>query len=246
VFNIIAYIFEGCFVFLFAFITLKFLTFLRVLSSTIRGRYRERGFIFTPFWHDPAHCLGLSPVGVPYTAFIALATAVAGFAFLHRLQLLSEVGSGWSGYVQDLKTLLAGDWSVLVPLLRWSSITTGMFAMLVTLTIPAGVIAYFPLYQIRRLIQREIEDENDVYQKKKELATTDEQRAELAERHRILKSTNVWPNGDATAYLSMSIWVSLFAAAIYPPLLALGVAWLVLHSGLLLKRKLFPRFAVDD
>jgi hypothetical protein len=246
VFDVIAYLFEGLFVFLFAFVTVKFFAFLQVLSSTIHRRYQERGYVFTPFWHDPARRLGLSAVGVPYTAFISLATAVTGFAFLHRLQLLSEMNGGWPQYVRDLEAFVAGDWSYAAGLARISTVTTGMVAMIVGLTIPAGVIAYFPLYQLRRRIQREINDENDMYPLKRQLAKTNEERAELAERHRVLKSTNVWPNGDDTAHLLMSIWVSLFGAAVYPPFAIIGGFWVILHCGLLLQRKLFPRAKAVD
>lgn len=236
-FDVIAYLFQAGFVFLFAFITFKFLAFLQTLSYTIRDKHAERGYVFTPYWHDPLRRLGLGPLGAAYTTFIGLALAMALFAALHRIQLLIEHGGGWSAYGKDLAALLQGDLSLLWALGRWSSVSSGIVAMLVALVIPAGVIAYFPFYQLYRFIKRQIRDENDAYPVKVKLAKTAEERTELAARREALEATNVWPNGDAAGQRSILLWLILFVAAIYPPSLLLTVPAFGLPLALAMIRK---------
>jgi len=245
-FDVVAYLFQANFTFLFAFITFKFLSFLKILSRTVRGLHNARGYVFSPSWDDPERRLGLSALGLSYTAFILLALAVNLFAFLHRIQLISELGGGGAGYWDDLANLIEGGQRLhqLAALARWSAMTSGFIAMLVALVIPLGVIAYFPLFQLRRFLGRQIARENDVFALKLRLAKTSAERDELSARHQALKRTNVWPNGDAVAYGSMVIWLVLFGAAIYPPVLLAG--GVVIGAGGIaasVRKALFPRSA---
>jgi hypothetical protein len=214
---IIAYLAQTLAIFLFAFVTAKFFVFLKILSRTVRGRHEKAGYAFVPNWSDPDHRMGLYPLAASYNAYSAKALAATAFAVFHRLCELGQHRGGILPYLSQLRVALAGfDPQALVDLGRWSSMSRGMWTLLLCLSLPAGVIAYFPLSSVRGYLRRFIakrREELDARLRYADDPAREELKAELAQ----LQVADVWPNGRRASVGSMAAWSVLFLTALYPP-----------------------------
>ena len=106
---------------------------------------------------------------------------------------------------------------------QWQTIDAGLWALLIFLTLPLVVGAYFPLWTLRRYVRKRRDDlwteSARAHESAKERG--DEAEAEkLAKKMKQLEGTQLWPNGDASGWRLLLGSVMIGIGAWAPPLCA--------------------------
>jgi len=229
IFDLLAYSIEAVVIFIGFFFVLKFWLFLSAFSRTFRDD--RTGYEFQPLVYDPDRRLGLRPLGAFMNLYLSLVIVFELYILGRRLQLIGKHGQySITNYLTTLfdgarsfRTILNQD------LYQWHTIDAGLWALLIFLTLPLVVGAYFPLWTLRRYVRGRRDDLWSecarAYEGAKEAG--DEAEAQrLLQRMNLLQHTQLWPNGDARGWRLLTLSVAIGLAAWAPPfcvwLLAVG------------------------
>jgi hypothetical protein len=109
---------------------------------------------------------------------------------------------------------------------QWQTIDAGLWALLIFMTLPLVVAAYFPLWTLRRYVRKRRDDlwKESVRGHDEAVERGDDiEAARLWKKISQLKSTQLWPNGDSEGWLLLSGSVAISIAAWAPPF----CAWLI-------------------
>jgi hypothetical protein len=236
-FDVVAYSAEGLAIFLGFFFILKFWTFLMVFSDSLR--HTNVAFEFDPLVHDPEQRLGLGPLGEFMNVYLTLVIVFEFYILGRRLQLIGK-GSDFT-ISTYLGALTSGAQSVANALsnvlnakfYQWNTIDFGLWLLLICLTLPLIVGAYFPLWTLRRYVARrrnELWDESARAHEDAKRGGKDAEATKLKIRMKQLEHTQLWPNGDMLGWHLMAISVAIGLAAWAPPLCAYLIALAVVFN----------------
>jgi len=220
-FDLIAYAIEAFAIFIGFFFVLKFWMFLSVFSRTIRDDSSE--YKFNPLLHDPDRTLGLRPLGAFMNLYLLLVIIFEIYVLGRRLQLIGKAGEfTLSTYLTALVPGTPLLKNLLDPkMYQWPSIDAGLWALLIFLTLPLIVGAYFPLWTLRRYVRKRRDDlwaESARKYEEAEERGDEAEAATLAKRMTQLKGTQLWPNGDALGWRLLLGSILIGIAAWAPPL----------------------------
>lgn len=227
VFDILAYSIEALTIFLGFFFVLKFWTFLHVFSRALRDSGIP--YEFEPLVHDPDGRLGLRPFGDFMNVYLLLVIIFEVYVLGRRLQLIGKGGAyTLSGYLTALVDGAREFANVVkTDLYQWGTIDAGLWALLIFLTLPLIVGAYFPLWTLRRYVRKRRDDlwmrSARAHEEARERGD-DLEAEKLAKRMAQLKGTQLWPNGDATGWRLLLTSIAIAVAAWAPPLCAALIA----------------------
>jgi hypothetical protein len=200
-------------------------------------------FRFNPWWSDPWDRMGLAEVGRLFTGFLFVAVLFQLYVFGHRLQLVARAKIDLLQYAREIKehpTDLGNLWRHA----DFWTCTTGMWLLLIFVLLPVVVISWVPLVRFRRYLQGVIEEDHRSLQADLERFAegSNERKVALREWEEVNRA-NIWPNGDFTGWVFLTLMVVLTVAAWFPPVvgyLAVGGGGALLVkflSGLRGKRK---------
>jgi uncharacterized membrane protein YhaH (DUF805 family) len=226
-FDVVAYTAEGLAIFLGFFFILKFWLFLKIFSDSLRDD--AVGYEFNPLVHDPDRRLGLRPLGAFMNLYLLLVIVFETYVLGRRLQLVGKSGLfSVSAYLSALASGARGVKNLFDPrMYQWNTIDTGLWLLLIFMTLPLIVGAYFPLWTLRRYVRKRRDDLWAESARAHEEAMTqgDEvEAAKLAKQMQVLEDAQLWPNGDATGWRLLAVSLALGIAAWAPPLCAALVA----------------------
>lgn len=241
-FDIVAYLFQGAYMFLAFYWVAKcgffFFTFAKMVW--------KKKYKFNPMDSHPSLRMGLRPLSPFFNNFLVMTSLFLAFILYHRFQLMrrdchlafpdfvSQVLHGMkdASFILDFNQKIYG----------LECLDTGMTLLLVFLVIPIVVIASFPLGIFRHYAaERRDEKLQELGAKLQEALEGDPNSQananlvkSLDDRIKRLQKACVWPNGDRAALYFLGTIVVLALGAWLPPLLvilgATGLGGIVLHE----------------
>ncbi|MCU1231188.1 MAG: hypothetical protein JWO97_4072 [Acidobacteria bacterium] len=225
-FDLLAYSVECFVIFVGFFFVLKFWFFLNIFSRALRDESTD--YTFNPLINDPDQRLGLRPLGDFMNLYLFLVIVFEAYVLSRRLQLVGKSGDfTLSGYVTALadRAHLLGN-ALSERMYQWHTIDAGLWALLIFMTLPLIVAAYFPLWTLRRYVgkrrldlwEESVRDHDEAVKREDDIEA-----ARLWKKMSQLKSTQLWPNGDSEGWLLLSGSVAISIAAWAPPF----CAWLI-------------------
>lgn len=226
-FDVLAYAMEALVIFIGFFFVLKFWLFLSLFSSTLRDE--TSGYTFRPLVYDPDRRLGLRPLGAFMNLYLLLVIVFEVYVLGRRLQLIGKAGEfSVSGYITTLAAHASTLRNVVDPrMYQWGTIDAGLWALLIFLTLPLIVGAYFPLWTLRRYVRKRRDnlwaDSARAHEEARERGD-DGEAEKLAKRMSLLEGTQLWPNGDARGWRLLAASLAVGVAAWAPPLCASLIA----------------------
>ena len=242
-FDIVAYVFQGAYMFLAFYWVAKcgffFFTFAKMMIW-------NKKYEFIPMDSHPSLRMGLRPLSPFFNNFLVMTSLFLAFILYHRFQLMqrdchipfpdfiSQVLHGMkdASFILDFNQKVYG----------LECLDTGMTLLLIFLVIPIVVIASFPLGILRHYAaERRDEQLQELGAKLREALAGDpnnEANAKLVknldDRIKRLQNACLWPNGDRAALYFLGTIVVLALGAWLPPLLvilgATGVGGILLHE----------------
>jgi hypothetical protein len=245
-FDVVAYSVEAFAIFVGFFFVLKFWLFLNVFSSSFRKENTD--YRFNPIVTDPDRRLGLRPLGDFMNVYLTLVLIFEFYVLGRRLQLIGKAGDySLSTYITALSSGVHNLNNILDPrMYQWATIDAGLWALLIFLTLPLIVGAYFPLWTLRRYVKRRRDELWIESARAHEIACEagDEAEATKLKAHMdSLRETQLWPNGDARGWWLLTASLTVALAAWAPPLCA---SLLALAVGLGLVKWTTARFLRDQ
>jgi hypothetical protein len=220
-FVVVAYACEALTIFIGFFFVLKFWLFLNVFSETLRDE--GTGYEFRPLVYDPDRRLGLRPLGAFMNLYLLLVIIFEVYILGRRLQLIGKVGDfSLSAYLTKLASGASSFVQIFDPrMYQWHTIDAGLWALLIFLTLPLVVGAYFPLWTLRRYVRRRRDNLWEESARAHEMARErgdDAEAEKLARRMTQLQGTQLWPNGDSRGWRLLAVSIGVGVAAWAPPL----------------------------
>lgn len=225
-FDLLAYSVECFVIFVGFFFVLKFWFFLNIFSRALRDDSTD--YTFDPLIYDPDQRLGLRPLGAFMNLYLLLVIIFEAYVLGRRLQLIDKAGDfTLSAYV----TALADRGHLLANVLsdqmyQWHTIDAGLWALLIFMTLPLIVAAYFPLWTLRRYVRKRRDNlwaESARAHEEAKKRGDDIEAANLIRKMSQLESTQLWPNGDSEGWRLLATSAAISVAAWAPPL----CAWLI-------------------
>lgn len=242
-FDIVAYLFQGAYMFLAFYWVAKcgffFFTFAKMMVW-------KKKYKFIPMDSHPSLRMGLRPLSPFFNNFLVMTTLFLAFILYHRFQLMQR--DCHIAFPDFVSQVLHGmkDPSIVLNLghkiYGLECLDTGMTLLLVFLVIPIVVIASFPLGILRHYATEQRDEKLQELGVKLEKALTDETADQananlvknLDDRIKRLQNACVWPNGDRAALYFLGTIVVLALGAWLPPLLvilgATGLGGILLHE----------------
>lgn len=219
-FDLLAYSVECFVIFVGFFFVLKFWFFLNIFSRALRDDSTD--YKFDPLIHDPDQRLGLRPLGNFMNLYLFLVIVFEAYVLSRRLQLIGKAGdftlSGYVTALTDHEHFLSNALSD--RMYQWSTIDAGLWALLIFMTLPLIVAAYFPLWTLRRYVRKRRDDlwaESARDHEEAKERGDDVEAARLVKKMSQLKRTQLWPNGDSVGWRLLTVSSAISLAAWAPP-----------------------------
>lgn len=220
-FNTVAYAMQTAMVLSFVIFFIRLAQFFYFFS----GALRSSGFTLVPWYGDPMKRLGLGPLGNTYNLFLTLILTFETYVAAHRLQQIALIrGIPISDYARELLAVSSRPASWLDPAVHHFETTdVGTVVLMVAVVLPIILVCWFPLLQMRGYVQaRKLELTKEFAKKRREADEDGDEKeaARYARQMEILDSSNVWPNGDATAQRFLAAMGVMWLGAVFPVVFA--------------------------
>lgn len=240
-FDIVAYLFQGAYIFLAFYWVAKcgffFFTFAKMMVW-------KKKYKFIPMDSHPSLRMGLRPLSPFFNNFLAMTTLFLAFILYHRFQLMQRCHIAFPDFVSQVLHGMKDPSFILdfnQKIYGLECLDKGMILLLVFLVIPIVVIASFPLGILRHYAAERRDEKLQELGSKLQVALAGDPNEEanaklvknLDDRIKRLQNACVWPNGDRAALYFLGTIVVLALGAWLPPLLViLGATGL---GGILLR-----------
>lgn len=223
-FDVLAYGFEGFYVFLGFFWVGKYWLYLKTFADLMIPAGTP--YKFVPKVANRSLNLGLKPIGTLYNGFLVVTLLFYVYVVYHRFQdipiLCQNDFKSVSEYLMALFKVYKNPASLLDgKIYALACLDSGLWILLAGVLIPLFVIVYFPLLRLRRYIEARRYDEmftieNDL---NSALEQGDQERAkELRRQKRQLERAPIWPNGNVAGWTFLTLTTVFVFVAWVPPI----------------------------